>query len=228
MAKFAIICEGVSENRCLRAIVERLRKSESYFSNIEPEIKQVHHQLTQQGAGGWTEVLKHCTTEIFKEALLTNDYLIVQIDTDRCDNVGFDVKKNGENGVPREDAEVYQDIIKRLLTNIDENLYQSNKNRIIFAICFEEIECWFLPLFYSDKRACSTTGCVTKLNQELRKKGDYNIPDTEKNNDIAKRTYQYIFNLKAFKKNIPMIASYNYGFEAMVKHLQTLPDIEEE
>lgn len=183
-----------------------------------------HGHAVQEGSGGWTEVLSHCTTEEFRMALQNNDYLVVQIDTDRCDEQPFGIKKFDESNQPRTDADVYDDIITRLLQDVDNDFYEANKERIIFAICFDEIECWFLPLFYSDKRACATTGCINKLNQELGKeKGGYYIPEEGKNGPKARSTYQFILK-KIKRKDISHISQYNFGFQKFVEQMDSIKD----
>lgn len=228
MASFAIICEGISENLSLHAIIEKMRQTDTYFADIQPRTETSHSHTVQEGSGGWTEVLSHCNTEEFRRALQNNDYLIVQIDTDRCEEQPFGIKKVDESNQPRTDADVYNDIITRLLQDVDHDFYETNKERIIFAICFDEIECWFLPLFYSDKRACATTGCISKLNQELRKgKGGYYIPEDGKNGANARSTYQFIFR-KIKRKEIPNIAKHNYGFQKFVEQMNAINDNIEE
>ncbi len=228
MATFAIISEGISENLTLHAIVEKMRQTDTYFADIQPRSDVKHSHTVQEGSGGWTEVLSHCNTEVFKQALQSNDYLVVQIDTDRCDEPLFGVRKNNERNQPRPNSEIYDDILARLLRDVDRDFYEANKQRIIFAVCFDEIECWFLPLFYSDKRACATTGCVSKINQELAKdKGDYYIPEKGKNGPMARSTYQYIFK-KMKRKDIPHISQYNLGFQRFVEQLDSIKEENEE
>jgi hypothetical protein len=222
MASFAIICEGISENLSLQHIVEKTMRSESYFADIQPRTTVNHGHAVQGSPGGWTEVLSHCNTDEFKQALQSNDYLIVQIDTDRCDEPKFGIRKTDEQNIERSDSEIYNDIIARLLQNVDYQFYEKNKERIIFAVCFEEIECWFLPLFYSDKRACATTGCIGKINQELQKeKVGYYIPEDGKNGANARSTYQFILK-KMKRKDISAIAKYNFGFQKFVEQLDTI------
>lgn len=222
MATYAIISEGISENLSIHAIVEKMSHEDTYFADIQPRTDMNHSHAVQEGPGGWTEVLSHCNTEVFKQALQSNDYLIVQVDTDRCDEPLFGIKKTDENNQARPNEDVYNDIIERLLQDVDKEFYETNKHRIIFAICFEEIECWFLPLFYSDKRACATTGCIGKLNQELSKeKGGYYIPEKGKNGANARCTYQFILK-KMKRKGIPQIAQYNLGFQRFVEQLSTI------
>ena len=224
MATFAIISEGISENISLHALVEKMRHTETYFADIQPRTDVKHSYAVQEGSGGWTEVLSHCNTEVFKQALQSNDYLVVQIDTDRCDDPSFGIRRTDEKNEPRTDEEIYNDIIARLLQEVDKDFYEGNRNRIIFAIGFDEIECWFLPLFYSDKRACATTGCIGKINQELAKgKGDYYIPEDGKNGANARSTYQFIFK-KIKRKEIPRISQYNFGFKKFVEQMDAISD----
>lgn len=224
MASFAIICEGISENLSLHAIIEKMSQTDSYFADLQPRTEMSYGHAVQEGSGGWTEVLSHCNTEEFRMALQNNDYLVVQIDTDRCDEQPFGIKKVDESNQPRTDADVYDDIITRLLQDVDNDFYEANKERIIFAICFDEIECWFLPLFYSDKRACATTGCINKLNQELGKeKGGYYIPEEGKNGPKARSTYQFILK-KIKRKDIPRISQYNFGFQKFVEQMDSIKD----
>lgn len=224
MASFAIICEGISENLSLHAIIEKMSQTDSYFADLQPRTEMIHGHAVQEGSGGWTEVLSHCNTEEFRMALQNNDYLVVQIDTDRCDEQPFGIKKVDESNQPRTDADVYDDIITRLLQDVDNDFYEANKERIIFAICFDEIECWFLPLFYSDKRACATTGCINKLNQELGKeKGGYYIPEEGKKGPKARSTYQFILK-KIKRKDIPRISQYNFGFQKFVEQMDSIKD----
>lgn len=224
MASFAIICEGISENLSLHAIIEKMWQADSYFADIQPRTDVSHSHIVQEGSGGWTEVLSHCNTDVFRRALQNNDYLVVQVDTDRCDDPTFGIKKTDENNQHRPMADIYEDIISRLLQEVDKEFYEANKERIIFAICFDEIECWFLPLFYSDKRACATTGCIGKLNQELRKnKGGFYIPEDGKNGANARSTYQFIFK-KIKRKDIPHISQYNYGFRKFVEQMDAIKE----
>lgn len=224
MATFAIICEGVSENLSLHAIIEKMWQTDTYFADIQPKTEVSHNHTVQEGSGGWTEVLSHCNTEVFKRALQNNDYLVIQVDTDRCDDQTFGVKKTDEKNRPRPLADIYNDIILRLMQDIDRDFYEANKNRIIFAICFDEIECWFLPLFYSDKRACATTGCISKINQELSKdKSGYYIPEKGKNGANARNTYQFILR-KIKRKDIPRISQYNLGFKKFVEQMDSIKE----
>jgi len=52
-----------------------------------------------------------------------------------------------------------------------EEFYEKHENSIIFAISVHSIECWLLPLYYTDKRKAKTMNCPGTVDKALRKKG---------------------------------------------------------
>ncbi len=110
------------------------------------------------------------------------------------------------------------DICERLLRDITDELKEKYSDKIIFAVCINETECWLLPLFYNDKRKCSTTGCIGKINNELRKEG-MGIPDKAKNSDGAIQVYNHILKRIKKRKDIQDISAHNYGFNFFIKQL---------
>lgn len=78
-----------------------------------------------------------------------------------------------------------------------------------------------LPIYYTDNRKCSTTGCISKLNQKLTKDG-IGIPEKDKNSHSAQKTYAKI--LKNLKKAevIKEYSQYNYGFKRFVEQLDKI------
>ena len=112
----ALICEGVSEVKVLKYIVER------FFGDIDVSVNAFQPTLNnkdkQDCYGGWSEVLSHSNDENVKNALATNDYLIIQIDTDTCDlpNYGAITKEEKRNHIS--DDILYQKVVNRLLKDI--------------------------------------------------------------------------------------------------------------
>ena len=95
----------------------------------------------------------------------------------------------------------------------------------MFAICFNETECWLLPIFYessSPKECAATNNCIFRLNKKLSKDGS-GIPDKDKNIPEAIKVYQRI--LKPLKrKDIPRISTYNYGFKRFVEQMNIIKE----
>lgn len=181
MTNIGIISEGISEYHIIKHIVERYLGEDNYSLNqIQPKIKKQGQQEKQDDFGGWLEVLNYCTEEKFDEILLFNDYIIIQIDTDTCELTNYDVKKLKSDGSAKTDKELYKDICERIKKGISETKRLLYNNKLIFAICFNETECWLLPIYYTDNTKCNTTNCIFKLNQKITTQKLRPIPEKEK------------------------------------------------
>jgi hypothetical protein len=218
----ALITEGVSEHRILRHTVERyLAEIDDISVNqIEPEINPQGKQATY---GGWLNVLNVCNTNKFREILSFNDCIVVQIDTDVCEEVHFDVSRT-ENSVLKTDDVLHLEVINRILSSIPAEEQPEFKDKIIYAICINETECWLLPLYYSNNDKCKTTGCIKKLNKELTRRREGFIPDKDKNSTNATKTYQSILKRLKRKQDVKDCSQYNYGFDFFIKQLDVLID----
>lgn len=219
MTKIALFCEGVSEHNMIKHITERYLGDNVIVDGIYPSVTENHGRLVQDDFGGWKTVLDHCNEADFDRALDGHDYLMIQIDTDTCNEVHYDVKTTDENGTKLSDAIVYEKVTERILRDISEERRNEYLGKIIFAICFNETECWLLPLYYErDRKKCEkNNSCIFTLNNALKKQG-IGIPETAKNTPRAIKVYKEI--LKGFKpKNIRKYAQYNLGFKKFVEQL---------
>ena len=217
MASIALICEGASEVKMLTYIVSRYLGDEIVVNAIQPALTQ---QGRQANEGGWLEVLNHCNDDTINAVFATNDYLVIQIDTDACAQVNYDVDVYDENNRKVADDVLYERVRSRLLKDLSAGIQTKYADRILFAICINETECWLLPLYYENdaKKRCATTNCIYILNQRLQTEG-MGIPDKAKNTPEAIQVYNKV--LKSLKKkDIPRIAQYNYGFLKFVEQME--------
>ena len=216
MASIALFCEGASEIRMLNYIITRYLGDDIDVNPIQPKLNLAGRQAYE---GGWLEVLNHCNDEEVKNVFAANDFLVIQIDTDTCHLANYDVDIYDENHKKVSDEILYERVKNRLLKNISEGIQKEYANRILFAICFNETECWLLPLYYVNdtKKRCATTNCIYLLNQRLQAEG-MGLPDKAKNTPEAIQVYNKV--LKQLKrKDIPRIAQYNYGFQKFVEQM---------
>lgn len=219
MASIALICEGASEVKMLTYIVTRYLGDEIVVNAIQPALTSTGRQANE---GGWLEVLNHCNDDTINAVFATNDYLVIQIDTDACAQVNYDVNIYDENNQKVADDILYERVRGRLLKDLSTEIQTKYADRILFAICINETECWLLPLYYENdaKKRCATTNCIYILNQRLQTEG-IGIPDKEKNTPEAIQVYNKVLkNLK--KKDIPRIAQYNYGFQKFVEQMEEM------
>lgn len=101
MLTFGIIAEGNTDQKVIRSILF------GYFGDEEekPVVNLVqpppHDPVAQRGGpppAGWTLVFRSLRDGEHRKALELNDYIVIHIDTDVCDEKGFDVPKNDHDG----------------------------------------------------------------------------------------------------------------------------------
>ena len=216
MAAIGLICEGVSEVNMISYIIRRYL-GDVDVNTIQPEIVNGK----QDSFGGWRQVLNYCNEDKFEQIFATNDFIVIQIDTDTCCEKGYDVDIYDDNHNRISDSTLFARVVDRLKLNLSDIFLQKYNDRIIFAVCINETECWLLPLYYNDDRRCGTDFCIRKLNQELKKQ-NLNIPDKDKNSVYAQKTYREIFKKIKKKATIQEISQYNFGFKRFVEQLDDI------
>ena len=222
MVTIGMICEGVSELKILTYIINRYLGDDVVVNRIQPPTRISHGIEKQDDDGGWLQVLNHCNDNVISDNMVTNDYIVIQIDTDTCTQKHYDVDIYDGDNRRVSDNELYKRVCSRLKQNISSEVWDAFSDRILFAICFNETECWLLPLYYSNdpKKRCATTNCIYILNDQLQKDG-LGIPEKNKNSSEALSVYQKV--LKRMKrKDIPVIAQYNYGFRKFVEQMEAI------
>lgn len=198
---FGLISEGVSDRPVIEASLI------SFFAKQFPDITPLINPLQPKGKmpGGWTRVLAYCATEEFRGAFAFTDYVIIQIDTDKHLEKGYDVREQ------QSAEELIVAIQERIIQSIGAEFYDSVKKRVLFAVSLETIECWLLP-FYSTNNAhkSKTKSCCKTLNQYL-KKYDYTIDCS--NSEGSYEYYQKAALILSKKKNFYASYSYNKSLE---------------
>ena len=102
--------------------------------------------------------------EEFKNDVLNNECVILQIDTDVSKEQNFDVAKIDENGNLLSVESLISKVIDRLILEInkeDATFYQAYKDKIIFAISVHSLECWLIALH--DESKMTTENCFDEL-----------------------------------------------------------------
>lgn len=182
--QIGLIAEGASELRILKHIIGRYLGTEHDINEIQPK---TNAEGTQIIPGSWDRVITTFEFEnTVKDALVENDYVLIQIDTDQAQTAPFSVNVLDENGQYCKPEVLHQRVSERILNRIP-NLDESERNRVILAICISEIECWLLPLYYNDSKRCKTTCCIALLNQKLSSNKIDPLPNGNKNSSGAQK-----------------------------------------
>lgn len=219
MANIAVICEGVSEFNIINHIVSRYN-NEHFINAVQPRIN--HDRQAQADDGGWSRVLEHCTDEIINHIFQLNDYLIIQIDTDSSHIPPYNIEHNFQGGAAKSHKRLHAEIKARLVHNLSHETREKYLNRILFAICHNEIECWLLPIFYTDYRACKTNNCINVLNRALSRQNMDGIPYTNKNKPKAQKAYKAIFKHMKTKETIERMSTYSDGLKRFLEGLDSI------
>jgi hypothetical protein len=213
---FGVIAEGPTDQTVLENILL------GYFEDQEdePAIRYIQppRPLTETPAG-WGHVFKSLERKDYEGALQYNDYLIIHIDTDVQEEPGFDVpRREGEKELPL--LERVARVIDRLKKDIDTTFYLGNEHRFLFAIAVDSIECWLLPLLYSDKKkAAKTTGCLEAANKALRK-ADEDALSAGDNKFV--RAYEKASRGYFKRKTLMKVRNKNPSLELFIRQLDAL------
>ncbi|MBQ0910018.1 hypothetical protein KBJ98_15000 [Flavobacterium sp. F-328] len=224
--KFALITEGVSEHRIIKHIISK------YFKDKEPDINQVQPKLVnnkQNVTGGWDEVLKYCQRQELADIFIENDYLIIQIDTDQSQLNPFNITHTkidpiSGNLTNKTIEELYNDVKAKIESLINVDILKKYNDKIFYAICTHTIECWLLPIYYTNNHKNDIATCIGSLNAQLKKKNIQSLPTTTKNKNSAQsiKIYNTILNNWKKRKEIEDAAIHQYGLNKFLESLRTL------
>lgn len=175
MPSFAIVSEGVTDQTVIENILEifgeRVLKEAAFVTYAQPIRDETDSHTAPHG--GWELVLDYCEHRL-ADALSTNDYVVIHIDTDQCHHENFDVATH-DGGAERAHLDVINDVIEKIMQRIGSVLKPGDQHRLIFAIAVHSIECWLLQLIFLEERV---TGCEERLRYRVRKEGLGNLTKT--------------------------------------------------
>ncbi|MEG4454466.1 phage tail protein [Microcoleus sp. N9_A1] len=213
MTNFGLITEGLTDQIVIESILA------GYFNNPDLDIRPLQPERDKDddnkshNYGGWSQVIAYCESTDFKEAFQFIEYIIIQIDTDVSED--YNIPKQDENGelTPQQLIEKVIDKFKGL---IGEDFYRKYEQRIVFAISVHSIECWLLPLYYTDKRKSKLINCLDTLNQQLSRKDSFTIDRNAKNPDYYRQIARKYCKQKVLRASYPD----NPSFKVFIEELE--------
>ncbi len=168
MVKFGLACEGITDHIVIENILCGFYKDyddlDEEIQAFQPAYDETTKKQKEQEFGGWEILLDYLSEKRFRDDVLNSEYTIVQIDTDICEHVNFNVPKET---IPM--MTFIEKIQERLILSIDKNklFYDENKDKIIFAISVHMLECWLFPI-YKDCKTEKIVGCFEALKREVK------------------------------------------------------------
>ena len=175
---FGLVSEGPNDHVVIRHVLAGFYDAPDVVLNpLQPVTDRTGGLQTP---GGWVEVLRFCASGRFEEAFQFNQDLIVQIDTDVCEESGFGVPRRDAAGRDLSPVEMVESVRARIEQSIGPAVLERRKEHILFAICVESIECWLLPLYWTDSRREKTVNCLGTLNEKLSRQEGFSIDPQDK------------------------------------------------
>jgi hypothetical protein len=174
MTLFGLVAEGNSDHAVLENILLGLFEEDisDEITTLQP-IRGATDEEAIKAFGGWYKVFEYCRSEDFRGAFQEVQYLVIQIDTDVSEQTHYEVKQANEFG-KRLMPEILVENVKSkfeqiIVDEFGQEFLQNHQDRILFAISVDEIECWLLPLYYTDNTKSKTNNCDHKLHQKAGK-----------------------------------------------------------
>ena len=195
---FGLIAEGITDQIILKNILlGYFNDPDLIVKNLQPTDKTEDDDEKRQ-FGGWYKVFKYCQDGDLISDFVFTDFLIIQIDSDIAHLTPFDVPQSPQETITER-------ILERLLALVKiqtgEEEYELYSARIIFAISVDEIECWLLPLYYTNTIQAAVNNCLFKLNRQLPENSKI-IPNN-KQPRIYKNISSDFRKVRTFKNSYP-------------------------
>ncbi len=212
MHSFRLITEGITDQTTLEIILS------IFYDDPDLDIERLQppgdetDRYKQKDYGGWGMIFRYLQSVEFKEAIAYADYFIIQIDTNASPDFGIPHQEVGRDLTPEE---LYKRVKEKLISKMDGDFYNKHKKRFIFAISIHSIECWFLPLYYEDKRKSKLINCLDTLNQKLKSKERFTIDPQNK----SARYYEAISKKFKPRDNLVRLAADSPSFKMFLDNL---------
>lgn len=181
MTSFAIVAEGITDQIVLERMIEQLCGDEE----IEVNFLQPSRDDTDKhraAFGGWQLVLEYIRDRT-EDALVTNDYLIVQIDTDCGEHQDFGLPLTLQ-GVARDQISLVDDASEILATRVGHSVFAQYSNQILFAVSVHSLESWLLLISHNDQAVMSG---FDKLSRIMQRKNDMALAKTAEVYEVLAR-----------------------------------------
>lgn len=205
---FAIISEGVTDQIIIEAAVRGYLGKDIELEPLQPK---------NGSYGGWEMVFKYCKSADFRESLPYNEeIIIIHID---CDILkGADIPKEYQMALTGKSvAETFELVKGKLIESISEPIFNLCKDKLVFAIAIDEVECWLLPVYFpKNAKVCKKlSGAIRTLNPALTEVHKFYID--------AKNPDHYRTMAKALtkKKTVQRCYDMNESFSLFIDSLDT-------
>lgn len=167
MPSVALIAEGLTDQIVINRLIQ-----ETYLPANDEDRIQVNSLQPLRDASdshhaphaGWEKVFEYCEHSM-EDALATNDYVVVQIDTDEGDHPNYGLPLT-EGGADRKYSDLIEGAKAILIGKMGPIATEAALARIIFAVSVHATESWLLLILYGENRIKSPFERLVRLVQK--------------------------------------------------------------
>ncbi len=226
--RVGIISEGRSDAAVLTNILKgQLNIDRSNISYLVPELEYDEttlHQMRLEQFSNWTIVKQNCENRNkisdFFDFVFDDRILIVHIDSDMRNEVGFEVPEPAEVQTIDDICLLRQNIIQKF----KEWLNHEYIDKTVFAVAIQEIDSWILSIYMNKE-----TGFLPNSKERLKRViNDPNFPKKEKQKIFAltdDKFKQYELMSSDFRKKKKLIkaSDNNLSLRLFIEDLSRTP-----
>jgi hypothetical protein len=182
MKTFALITEGITDQAILENILDGVSGGTAFTRPLRPLRDETDlNRVAECEFSNWELVLEYLKSDAILDAIQTNDYVVIQIDTDQCEHTNFGVSLH-DQGKMKNIQDIVDECKAKILSLLNPAFPPSEMFRLLCAIPVLSSECWLLSLvdsnhIHSEKLALS---CENRLSNFLKRKNDSLTKEYEK------------------------------------------------
>jgi hypothetical protein len=171
MTTFALVSEGMTDVAVIEQILLGCLGTQAYLNPVLPIRDATDRSRAQSDTfSNWELVLEFLASVEPIQALETNDFLIVQIDTDQAEHPNFGLEMHNQ-GTLKSIEEIVLGCREFLLNRLSKDFPNEWRSRIIFALPVMSTECWLIPIFDENHKHTSkkSINCETRLFAKIQR-----------------------------------------------------------
>lgn len=211
--KIGLVTEGITDQEIISNILYGYFDNDDILINELQPLRDETDKNKAENIGGWGNLIEYCKSEVFKQSFQIIDLLILQVDTDICEEYGVQKKENGIDLTPEQ---LVEKVKLKFIEIIGEDFYSIFSNQIIFAISMHSIECWLLPIYYSNNKKSKMVSCLGTLNLKLNTVEGFTIDGNNKNFNY----YEKISKIYSKRKKLISYYKLNPSFKIFIDDLE--------
>ena len=202
MTSFALITEGITDQVVLEYILDGLSSGDATTTALRPLRDATDaSRVADNEFSGWEKVFDFLKSEDIIDAIDTNDFVVIQIDTDMGDHPHFGLSLREKTIIT-----IVEECIGKLKSSLHPEFPPSELERLLFAIPVLSTECWIFSLHDTTHKHTDKTinKCENRLQRHLEKKDKNLTKEYNFYRDIC-RDFRKQKNIQAVAQRTPCL-----------------------